>query len=71
MNEIADDVLGKQVGTTYCEGLVDAESEEVFYQKLKEKKCFGKRKERSTLIALLGSMISFASISVSPSSLEC
>ena len=30
VNEIADDVFGKQVGSTYCEGLVDAESEEVF-----------------------------------------
>lgn len=24
VNEIADDVFGKQVGSTYCEGLVDS-----------------------------------------------
>ena len=37
MNEIADDVFVKQVGSTYCEGLVDTESEEVFYQRQEEK----------------------------------
>lgn len=31
-------VFGKQVGSTYCGGLVDAGSEEIFYQKLEEKK---------------------------------
>lgn len=36
--EIANDILGKQVGSTYCEGLVDAESETMFYQKLEEMK---------------------------------
>ena len=59
MNEIADDVFSKQVGTTYCEGLVNAGSGEVFYQGWKN--CFGRRKKRSTLV-LLGSMIGLASI---------
>ena len=38
VNEIVDDVFGKQVGSTYYEGLVDARSEEILYQKLEEKK---------------------------------
>ena len=37
VNQIVDDVFGKLVGSTYCEGLVDARSEEIFYQKLEEK----------------------------------
>ena len=36
VNEILDMIFGKQVGGTYCEGLVDAESESVFYEKLEE-----------------------------------
>ena len=28
---------GKKIGSTYCEGLVDAGSEEVFYQQLEDK----------------------------------
>ena len=46
VNEIADDVFRKQVGTTYCEGLVDAESEEVFYQRLEEKRLLWEKKEK-------------------------
>lgn len=34
VSEILDMIFGKLVGGTYCEGLVDAESESVFYQKL-------------------------------------
>lgn len=34
------------MGSTYCEGLVDSEIEEVFYQKLQEKKLIqGREKE--------------------------
>ena len=29
-------IFGKQVEGTYCEGLVDTESESVFYEKLEE-----------------------------------
>lgn len=39
-------MFGKQVGSTYCEGLVDAESEEIFYQKLEEKKVLWEEKEK-------------------------
>ena len=46
VNEIADDVFGKQVGSTYCEGLVDAESKEVFYQKLEEKRLLWEKTEK-------------------------
>lgn len=46
VNEIANDVSGKPVGTTYCEGLVDAESEEVFYQRLEEKKLLWEQIEK-------------------------
>ena len=46
VNEIAEDVFGKQVGSTYCKGLVDAESEEVFYQKLEEKKLLWEKTEK-------------------------
>ena len=38
VNEITDDIVGKQIGSTFCEGLIDAESEEVLYHKLEEKK---------------------------------
>ena len=38
MNKITDEIFGKHIGSTYCEGLVDAESEEVFYQQLEDKR---------------------------------
>ena len=44
-NEITDDIFGKQVGSTYCEGLVDAQSEEVFYEKLEQKQVQWKKRE--------------------------
>ena len=34
--DITDDIFGEQLGSTYIEGLVDAENEDVFYQKLEE-----------------------------------
>ena len=40
-------VFGKLVGTTYCEGLVDAESEEIFYQRLEEKRLLWEKKDKS------------------------
>ena len=43
VNEIADGVFGRQIGSTYCEGLVEAESE-VFYQRLEEKKLLWEKK---------------------------
>ena len=46
-NEVTEivDIFGKQVGNTYCEGLVDAESESTFYQKLEEFKLMVAAKE--------------------------
>ena len=38
VNEITDEIFGKQVGSSYVEGLVDAESEEIFYKQLEERK---------------------------------
>ena len=37
VNKITDEIFGKKIGSTYCEGLVDAGSEEVFYQQLEDK----------------------------------
>ena len=34
VGEILDVIFGRMVGTTYCEGLVDAEKESIFYRKL-------------------------------------
>ena len=34
MNRITDEIFGKQIDSMYCEGLVDAESEKVFIQRL-------------------------------------
>lgn len=38
ISEVVSSIFGTQVGSTYKEGLVDAESEEVFYQQLEEKR---------------------------------
>lgn len=35
---IVDEILGKQVGSTYVAGLVDSASEEDFFEKLEAKK---------------------------------
>ena len=48
ISQIIADIYGKQVGTTYCEGLVDAKSEEHFYQNLKEKEEQWKNIEEET-----------------------
>jgi hypothetical protein len=37
-SEIADEIFGKQVGSTYVAGLVDSASEEEFFEKLEAKK---------------------------------
>ncbi len=44
-SEIVDEIFGKQVGTTYCEGLVDAENEAIFHQQLEEKEKEWRSKE--------------------------
>ena len=45
VNDIIEQILGKNIGCTYCEGLVDAESETVFYQKLEDFKGYVENKE--------------------------
>ena len=71
VNEIADGVFGRQIGSTYCEGLVDTESEEVFYQRLEEKKVLWEKKEKENPGCCIGFYDWFVSISVSTLSLEC
>lgn len=46
VGEITNDIFGKQVGSAYLEGLVDADSEAVFYEKLEEKGGEWKQKEK-------------------------
>lgn len=70
VNEITDDIFGKQVGSTYCEGLVDVESEEVL-KGLKKNKYKGKREKRNALAVLQDFMIGFVSISVTQLLQEC
>ena len=43
--EIVDDIFGKQVGSTFIEGLVDAENEAMFYEKLEQMELKWKQKE--------------------------
>ena len=48
VSDIAGDIFGKQVGTTYFEGLVDAENEDVFYKKLEEMRKLWEAKEKES-----------------------
>jgi hypothetical protein len=38
INQICSDIFGKEVGSTYVEGLIDAENEDVMHVKLTELK---------------------------------
>lgn len=44
-SEIADEIFGKQIGSTYVFGLVDSHSEEEFFEKLEAKKHDWSRRE--------------------------
>ena len=46
VGEILDMIFGKLVGGTFCEGLVDAESESLFYEKLNDFSCKMADKEK-------------------------
>ena len=46
VNRITDEIFGKQIDSTYCEGLVDAESEKVFYQWIYDKQLLLRRTQK-------------------------
>ena len=49
--EVANEIFGKQVGTTYVAGLVDSQSEEEFFEKLEARKAdWLKREEDSGVV---------------------
>ena len=71
VSDIAGDIFGKQVGTTYFEGLVDAENEDVFYKKLEEMRKIWEAKEKEVQIAYLGFTLGFVNTRLTPLYLEC
>lgn len=46
LSVLINDVFGKQIGSTYCEGLVDAESEDIFISSWKRSDYHGEKRKK-------------------------